>query len=115
MVSLLVTAPAESAPYLTSQLYATNYHLRHRMDILESLAQAAQELAQVDHSRQQEKQNLITPLEPEHWKTVVQQRIEKKTRRFGKGRPTAAAAESKNRFAPVASLFFFPLLSQYDT
>lgn len=111
MVALLVNAPSECAPYLTGRLYATNYHLRHRMDILEVLAQAAQELAEPEKGKKV--QPVVMALEAENWRAVVDERVERKTRRFGKGRQIETP-EAKNRFAPVAALFFFPLLSNYD-
>ena len=50
----------------------------------------------------------------QHWRDVVQARIENKTRRFVKGRKMPLPDEVANRFAPVAGYFIFPLLQFFD-
>ncbi|ESO81979.1 hypothetical protein LOTGIDRAFT_135529 [Lottia gigantea] len=118
MVALAVHCPVEVSEYLTSQFYEKNYNLRQRMDILEVLSAAAQELAKpVDKSKVKEKPKVeeIKPnLDPESWREIVDKRIESKTRRFIKGRSKPEPVAVANRFAPVAGNFFFPLLRFFD-
>ncbi len=52
--------------------------------------------------------------EPQHWRDIVQQRIDKKTRRFAHGPSQPEATPTSNKFAPVAGYFFFPLLRNFD-
>lgn len=116
MVAATASCPLPIAGYLTKEFYSPNYSLRQRMDILDVLAAAAAEL-----SKPPSKANAKDPQSPinvskvdkaENWQTVIAERLEKKTRRFGKkGNPKAGA----NRFAPVAGHFFFPLLQGFDS
>ncbi|XP_055955062.1 telomere length regulation protein TEL2 homolog isoform X2 [Patella vulgata] len=118
MVALAVECPVEVAGYLSSQFYERNYNLRQRMDILEVLSAAAQELAKpVDKNRVRQHQPVkeIKPVkESDDWREIVEKRIEGKTRRFIKGRTQPEPAQVANRFAPVAGHFFFPLLNKVD-
>ncbi|KAK1162762.1 hypothetical protein AOXY_G17703 [Acipenser oxyrinchus oxyrinchus] len=128
MVSLTVTDTLAVTGYLTTEFYSLNYSLRQRLDILEVLALAAQDLSQPTSANSAPSSHkpppLIQPVSTEtapdlqgtaqHWRQVVDQRIESKTRRFGKGAPRTGSSASPSRFAPVAGCFFFPLLSNYD-
>jgi len=124
MVSLSVTIPALVAEYLGAEFYGRNYNIRQRMDILDVLAAAATELAEppktVPSSSTATAENFsLVPVtestaEHVHWSEVVQQRIEAKTRRFGKGQQKPALASAANRFAAVAGSFFYPLLQHFD-
>ncbi|KAK6187771.1 hypothetical protein SNE40_005723 [Patella caerulea] len=118
MVALAVECPVEVAGYLSSQFYERNYNLRQRMNILEVLSAAAQELAKpVDKSRVRQPKPVeeIKPSkESDDWREIVEKRIEGKTRRFIKGRTQPEPAQVANRFAPVAGHFFFPLLKHFD-
>uniref|UniRef100_H9GLD5 Telomere length regulation protein TEL2 homolog n=2 Tax=Anolis carolinensis TaxID=28377 RepID=H9GLD5_ANOCA len=120
MTAIVVTDPIPVAQYLTSEFYSVNYSLRQRMDILDVLAMAAQELSrpvspeskqppQSDGSRIQ-----FTGSSPSDWRKVVDERIKSKTRRFAKGRSQAGPRWAPNRFGPVAGHFFFPLLQNFD-
>ncbi|XP_061169195.1 telomere length regulation protein TEL2 homolog [Saccostrea echinata] len=120
LVALAVYAPEQVSKYLTTQFYERNYNLRQRMDILEVLGAAAQELSQPSESQPMEKgkpSNKITALDSENssegWREIVKQRIESKTRRFGRGSRKEVVA-TKNKFAPVAGCFFYPLMANYD-
>ncbi|XP_069036917.1 telomere length regulation protein TEL2 homolog [Lepisosteus oculatus] len=123
MVALAVTDPIPVAEFLTTEFFALNYSLCHRMDILEVLVRSAQELSQPITAQQppslriQPVATAVTsdphgPALP--WRQVVDQRIESKTRRFSKGARRPAGSAPPSRFAPVAGHFFFPLLRNYD-
>ncbi|MBN3306405.1 TELO2 protein, partial [Amia calva] len=136
MVAVTVSDPLPVTEFLTSEFFALNYSLRQRLDILEVLALSAQELSEPTPGKDRPSpriQSIATtaPLDPcgsspLHWRRVVEQRIESKTRRFGKARPSPpqlgynshstrpAVSAAPNRFAPVAGHFFFPLLRNYD-
>ncbi|XP_072168073.1 telomere length regulation protein TEL2 homolog [Diadema setosum] len=128
MVALTVNCPVEATEYLTREFYDRNYNIRQRMDILEVLAAAAQELSRPaeDPAPPPAKERRVELLEPmgggggdregdaENWRNIVQRRIESKTRRFAKGPSKPAASPVVNRFAPVAGHFFFPLMKAYD-
>jgi len=123
MVSLAVTIPAPIAEYLGGEFYARNYNIRQRMDILDVLAAAASELAEPpkttsSSSATDENSSLVPAAENSteraNWSEVVRQRIEAKTRRFGKGRQCPSTESAANRFAGVAGSFFYPLLQHFD-
>jgi len=123
MVSLAVTVPAIVAEYLGAEFYARNYNIRQRMDILDVLAAAATELAEppktTSSSSATDKKSSLTPVtesstQPVNWTEVVRERIEAKSRRFGKGRQCPPSASAANRFATVAGSFFYPLLRHFD-
>ncbi|XP_053132126.1 telomere length regulation protein TEL2 homolog isoform X2 [Hemicordylus capensis] len=122
LVAIAATDPVPVAQYLTSEFYSLNYSLRQRMDILDVLAMAAQELSQSVTSMTKQLPN------PKHssiqilsgnssspdWRKVVDERIQSKTRRFAKGSTRAQPAFAPNKFGPVAGHFFFPLLQNFD-
>ncbi|XP_022092323.1 telomere length regulation protein TEL2 homolog [Acanthaster planci] len=126
MVAATVLCPIQASQYLTTEFYDRNYNIRQRLDVLEVLAAAAQELSQpleatapcsgIQKPRRPLTQAAPNPSEEaEHWRDIVQKRIESKTRRFAKGRSTPAPIPIASRFAPVAGYFFFPLLKSYDS
>ncbi|XP_078610925.1 telomere length regulation protein TEL2 homolog [Branchiostoma floridae x Branchiostoma japonicum] len=124
MVATTVFCPLQVSQYLTSEFYAPNYTIIQRLDMLEVLVGAAQELSQPMEQKKATRpeplvQLLPTPddqaREPQHWREVVQKRIEKKTRRFGKGASKPDPTPVPNRFHTVAGHFFFPLLKNYDS
>jgi len=122
IVSLAVTIPALIAEYLGSEFYARNYNIRQRIDILDVLAAAATELAELPKtasspSATDENSSLAPATEDstqQNWSEIVRQRIEAKTRRFGKGRQCPPPVSAPNRFAGVAASFFYPLLQNFD-
>nr|XP_055220880.1 telomere length regulation protein TEL2 homolog isoform X3 [Gorilla gorilla gorilla] len=129
LVAVTVTDPAPVADYLTSQFYALNYSLRQRMDILDVLTLAAQELSRpgcLGRTPQPGSPSPNTPCLPEaavsqpgsavasDWRVVVEERIRSKTRRLSKGGPRQGPAGSPSRFSSVAGHFFFPLLQRFD-
>ncbi|XP_068965009.1 telomere length regulation protein TEL2 homolog isoform X2 [Petaurus breviceps papuanus] len=128
LVAVTVTDPVQVAQYLTSQFYAMNYSLRQRMDILDVLVLAAQELSS---PRSLEKAKISGPPEPgvhllpapptpslnkapDDWRRIVEERLKKKTRRFAKGSSRASIANGPNKFNSVVGYFFFPLIERFD-
>ncbi|XP_022246776.1 telomere length regulation protein TEL2 homolog isoform X3 [Limulus polyphemus] len=116
LVAVLTKHPKEVALYLTDQFYDRNYNIRQRLDILEVLASASQELSKVhvqvtasDHQsfHSDVKHNTVW------WKELVEKRIENKTRIISKGKKVEPQGK-ENKFADVAGYFFFPLLHFYD-
>ncbi|XP_058426377.1 telomere length regulation protein TEL2 homolog isoform X4 [Diceros bicornis minor] len=90
LVSVTVTDPARVAEYLTSQFYAVNYSLRQRMDILDVLTLAAQELSRPGRLGRTPQHGSPGPTSQPGsaaapaWRAVVEERIRSKTRRFSK-------------------------------
>ncbi|XP_016063571.1 PREDICTED: telomere length regulation protein TEL2 homolog isoform X2 [Miniopterus natalensis] len=120
LVAVTVTDPARVAEYLTSQFYAINYSLRQRMDILDVLTLAAQELSRPGRlGRASPCGSLGAASQPRcagaaSWRAVVDERIRGKTRRFSKGASRQGPAGSPNEFNSVAGYFFFPLIQGFD-
>ncbi|XP_061455954.1 telomere length regulation protein TEL2 homolog [Rhineura floridana] len=122
LVAIAVTDPIPVAQYLTSEFYSLNYSLRQRMDILDVLAMAAQELSrpfspkpkQLPSPKHPSIQILSSNTSSPDWQKVVDERIKSKTRRFAKGHSQPEPPSAPNRFGPVAGHFFFPLLQNFD-
>ncbi|XP_059147318.1 telomere length regulation protein TEL2 homolog [Physella acuta] len=118
LVALAVTSPANVAEFLCSQFYEKNYSLRQRMDILEVLGNAAEELSTPEKQKDDSKTKKIVEIspnfDPSDWRQVVQKRIDSNTRRFVHGRSKPEPVPTLNRFAPVASQFFYPLMTKVD-
>ncbi|XP_068161549.1 telomere length regulation protein TEL2 homolog [Antennarius striatus] len=121
MVALTVTDPIPVTQYLTTEFYSLNYSLRQRLDILEVLALAAQELSKpiadpsIHPSLHARTELSSYPGDnPAHWRQEVEKRIQSKTRRFRKAPTQPVAKATPNLYAPVAGHFFFPLLRNYD-
>ncbi|XP_066054153.1 telomere length regulation protein TEL2 homolog [Chamaea fasciata] len=121
-VAVLTTDPIPVAKYLTSQFYSLNYSLRQRMDILDVLVLAAQELScpkfhgKTKHSGAQ-KPCIQLPLgsdSSKDWRRIVDERIKNKTRRFSMGQSHVELASHPNKFSSVAGYFFFPLIQHFD-
>ncbi|KAM5131067.1 telomere length regulation protein TEL2 homolog isoform 1-T1 [Callospermophilus lateralis] len=129
LVAVTVTDPAQVAEHLTSQFYALNYSLRQRMDILDVLTLAAQELSRPGRLGRSPQHSSLGPgtqcspaltasqsgsvMVPD-WRVVVENRIRSKTRHFSKGSPWQEPAGGPNEFASVAGCFFFPLIHHFD-
>ncbi|XP_008068497.1 telomere length regulation protein TEL2 homolog [Carlito syrichta] len=129
LVAVTITDPARVTEYLTSQFYALNYSLRQRMDILDVLTLAAQELSRPGRPGRAPQPGSPNPgtrclpaqaasrpgstVAPD-WRLVVEERIRSKTRRFSKGPPRQGAAGDPNEFNSVAGYFFFPLIQRFD-
>lgn len=122
MVALTVTDCIPVAHYLTTEFYSLNYSLRQRLDILEVLALAAQELSKPVTEKKAASISSATTAEstpypgdnPVHWQQVVEKRIQSKTKRLTKKAAQPVTKATPNRYAPVAGHFFFPLLKNYD-
>ncbi|NWS57159.1 TELO2 protein, partial [Chunga burmeisteri] len=121
-VAVLTTDPIPVAKYLTSQFYSLNYSLRQRMDILDVLVLAAQELSypkshgKTKHSGAPKPCNQLLPGSDssKDWRRIVDERIKSKTRRFATGQSQVELASGPNEFNSVAGHFFFPLLQHFD-
>uniref|UniRef100_A0A3P8SEQ0 Telomere length regulation protein TEL2 homolog n=1 Tax=Amphiprion percula TaxID=161767 RepID=A0A3P8SEQ0_AMPPE len=122
MVALTVTDCIPVTQYLTTEFYSLNYSLRQRLDILEVLTVAAQELSKPITDKRDpsigpaatSELNTYPGDNPVHWQQVVEKRIQSKTKHFSKGATKPPAKATPNRYAPVAGHFFFPLLRNYD-
>ncbi|XP_036081135.1 telomere length regulation protein TEL2 homolog isoform X4 [Rousettus aegyptiacus] len=120
LVAVTVTDPARVAEYLTSQFYAVNYSLRQRMDILDVLTLAAQELSRPGRLKRTPQRSSLDPTSQSGctvtpaWRAVVDERVRSKTRHFSKGSPRRGPAGSPNEFNSVAGYFFFPLIQRFD-
>ncbi|XP_009073274.1 PREDICTED: telomere length regulation protein TEL2 homolog [Acanthisitta chloris] len=121
-VAVLTTDPIPVTKYLTSQFYSLNYSLRQRMDILDVLVLAAQELScpklhgKTKHSGAQKPLIQLLPGSDssKDWRRIVDERIQSKTRRFATGQSQVEVASSPNKFNSVAGHFFFPLIQHFD-
>ncbi|XP_039992125.1 telomere length regulation protein TEL2 homolog isoform X2 [Xiphias gladius] len=122
MVALTATDCVPVTQYLTTEFYSLNYSLRQRLDILEVLAHAAQELSKPVTEKRDPSTGTAASTDlipypgdnPVHWRQVVEKRIQSKTKRLRKGATQPPAKATPNRYAPVAGHFFFPLLRNYD-
>uniref|UniRef100_A0A671WUK8 Telomere length regulation protein TEL2 homolog n=1 Tax=Sparus aurata TaxID=8175 RepID=A0A671WUK8_SPAAU len=122
MVAVTVTDCIPVTQYLTTEFYSLNYSLRQRLDILEVLAMAAQELSKPITEKRDPSVGIVASTDltpypgdnPVHWRQEVEKRIQSKTKRLRKGATQPPAKATPNRYAPVAGHFFFPLLRNYD-
>ncbi|NWV82990.1 TELO2 protein, partial [Dasyornis broadbenti] len=121
-VAVLITDPIPVAKYLTSQFYSLNYSLCQRMDILDVLVLAAQELScpkfhgKTRHSDGQKPCVQLLPGSDssKDWRRIVDERIKNKTRRFAVAQSHVELASHPNEFNSVAGHFFFPLIQHFD-
>ncbi|NXL86570.1 TELO2 protein, partial [Alectura lathami] len=121
-VAVLTTDPVPVAQYLTSQFYSLNYSLRQRMDILDVLVLAAQELSHPKAHGKTKHPGAPNPCiqllpgsdSSKDWRRIVDERIKSKTRRFAKGQSQAELPAAPNEFSSVAGHFFFPLIQNFD-
>ncbi|XP_045849642.1 telomere length regulation protein TEL2 homolog isoform X3 [Meles meles] len=120
LVAVAVTDPAPVAEYLTSQFYAVNFSLRQRMDVLDVLTLAAQELSRPGRLPKAPQCGSLSPgSQPSStpapaWRAVVEERIRSKTRRFSQSSARRGPDARPNEFNLVAGCFFFPLLRHFD-
>nr|XP_025732811.1 telomere length regulation protein TEL2 homolog isoform X1 [Callorhinus ursinus]XP_025732952.1 telomere length regulation protein TEL2 homolog isoform X1 [Callorhinus ursinus] len=118
LVAVVVTDPAPVAEYLTSQFYALNFSLRQRIDILDVLTLAAQELSRPGRLPPQcgspSPTSQPSSTQAPAWRAVVQERIRSKTRRFSQRSPGRGPDAGPNEFNLVAGYFFFPLIRHFD-
>uniref|UniRef100_T1ITV4 Rho GDP-dissociation inhibitor 3 n=1 Tax=Strigamia maritima TaxID=126957 RepID=T1ITV4_STRMM len=118
LVAALVCSPVKVAIYLTRQFSEPNYSLRQRLDILEVLTAAAQELSEPTNANNSQEMSensqspALVPQKIDDWKEIIAKRIASKTKYFHKAKKTPNAIAS--RFAPVAGYFFFDLMRNFD-
>ena len=124
MVAVTIRCPQQIACYLTEEFFAPNYNLQQRMDMLNVLADAAQQLSaptEITKTRTVPRKfplpqaDALKSLQavPE-WQKIVQERIEGKTKRISKGPSCPQPKGVINKFAGVAGFFFFPLMKNFD-
>ncbi|NXX40887.1 TELO2 protein, partial [Tricholaema leucomelas] len=121
-VAVLTTDPIPVAQYLTSQFYSLNYSLRQRVDILDVLVLAAQELScpksqgKTKHSVAPKPGIQLLPGSDssKDWRRIVDERIKSKTRRIATGQAQVELPSGPNEFNSVAGHFFFPLIQHFD-
>ena len=138
LLSLVVECPALVGPQLLRSFYSQSMTLQAKLEVLEVAVAAAEQLSGRPLPSPSTSTNLsLTPssshpllpapspipsptppslggreaalLTREQHTQVIAQRVEAKTRRWGRTR--AAPPTTVNRFAPIAHLFFFPLIS----
>ncbi|KAG8433146.1 hypothetical protein GDO86_017437 [Hymenochirus boettgeri] len=124
LVALAVTDPVPVSQYVTNEFYSLNYSLRQRMDILDVLASAAQELSEEpplakttwtgSSSAGSQSTGTWKAEGLTDWRKVIEERIATKTRRFTKGLSTPTQVSTPNRYHAVAGYFFFPLIQNFD-
>ena len=123
MVAIATRCPRQIAGYLTEEVFAANYNLQQRIDMLDVLTSSAQQLAvPVELLKERPRPSKFQISKPKaimsedkapNWQAIVQERIESKTRRFGRGSAPVPQAVA-NKFADVAGNFFYPLLRNFD-
>jgi len=124
MVAITTRCPVPVAIYLTEEFYGANYSIIKRLDILDVIAESAKELAQPNElsSEKATSKRFLSSTSTSHeniqeipeWKKTVQDRIDKKTRRFAKGPSKEQPKPVANKFAKVAGHFFYPLMKNFD-
>ncbi|XP_065310493.1 telomere length regulation protein TEL2 homolog [Dermacentor albipictus] len=112
-VTLAVNSPKVVATYLTEQFYGAHLNIRQRLDILEVLALASNQLASPPTAVPPVAEKSISSMADTHWQSVVMERVKAKTRIISKG-ATTIMKPAENRFSDVAGFFFYPLMSYYD-
>lgn len=125
MVSVTIRCPQQISCYLTAEFFAPNYNLQQRMDMLNVLADAAQQLsapAEVTKTRAVPRKfpfpqagSAKTAEGIPEWQKIVQERINSKTKRFVNGPSKPQPKAVANKFAGVAGFFFFPLMKNFDS
>ena len=125
MVSVMTRCPEQIACYLTEEFFAPNYNLQQRMDILNVLADAAQQLstpAEITKTKAVPRRFPLPQAESykslqavPDWQKIVQERIDAKTKKFTKGPSHPQPKPIANKFASVAGYFFFPLMKNFDS
>ncbi|VDM56690.1 unnamed protein product [Angiostrongylus costaricensis] len=110
VVSCLVMRP-EIAPKLGDTVFSRNCTFFHRHLILKAFLTAAKELAQFSMEPSTKNFAEVSKSQKEKvndWRAIVEARIRSNTRRFTTAKKPQVL--TPNKFAPVATLFFYPLL-----
>jgi hypothetical protein len=127
LISMTVVAPSSVPHYLISEFYSRNISMSTRLDVLDVLCKASQEISGRSSGKQSVQKsledsfsvmNIIVPQEVQdiqsNWKSIVQTRIEQKTRRFASQTKVESVSAAPNEFGKYASNFFFPLIECFD-
>ena len=112
LATVCALAPAQTLPYMCSQALEREQLLQSRIDVLQAMTSAAQELSErgSGYQRPQLAKKLLQDQTQSSLETRTIQSL--KTRRWGYRRDPLAAAK-RNAFAPYALQFFSPLLFGY--
>jgi telomere length regulation protein len=116
MIALCVCSPKSVASYLSSQFYQQNHTIRQRLDILEVLLSASQELSSNTQKANKPHMSELSLAQKEviiaekHWTEVIKSRTDAKTRVLSHKTKTLEENAFINRFAQFAGYFFFPLM-----
>ena len=114
-VAIACIYPAQSAEFLCQEFHADvgTYSISHRILILDVLSEAAETLSSLKPEK--ETKSIVVKKkksrELESAEEVIRKRLEAKTRYFHSHK--SFRVEQLNKFAHVASYFFFPLLYGY--
>lgn len=105
-------APTQTLPYLCNQALEREQLLQSRIDVLQAMTSAAQELSERGGGYRQShaSKTLLREQSEDNLKTRTMQSL--KTRRWGYRRDPLVAPK-RNLFAPYALAFFSPLLFGY--
>lgn len=96
-------------------MYILKYIISISACFFKVLATAAQELSQpAEQPVINSSDKKMVEVEEDTWQSIVQKRIETKTRRFSKGKSKPELQKTMNRFAPVAGHFLYPLMTRFD-
>ncbi|KAJ3298412.1 TEL2, telomere maintenance protein 2 [Borealophlyctis nickersoniae] len=115
LTSLVVQVPTRAPRYLINYFYERNYSISQRLDVLACLGLAAMELGS-SHKDEGSSAASTPGTTPQSTDPVdeVTERIRAKTRRFSRKSLVPAKKTQMNRFASVASGFFFPLVGRFQ-
>lgn len=118
LIAVCVSQPIESAQFLTSEFYRTNYSVVQRLDMLHVISTAVQELSYRPVSTTSSIEDTISAQQVvsdnQDWRQVVSRRIEANTRRFSSSGHRHEPVKYQNCFSSLAGFFFFPLAEKLD-
>jgi hypothetical protein len=103
MVHLLGRASNRIIPYLVDTFYEGQLSLGQRMDILRWISQTAWKKAFPEEE---------TFVEKDAIQTLLSQKLESQTRRWGSGKVTVKSV--KNAFGPLYERYFYPLIRRFE-
>lgn len=116
LTSLLTREPQKMSSFLIQQFYTSDYSIRHRLDILQTIRNAVFKLSSVeveptpnDNSGRLETEKKNIP----EWRRIVDARVLAKTK-FYRSAKIKRDSPVVNRFASVCGCFFFPFLTEFD-
>lgn len=124
-LTIVCKCPRMASEFLCQQFFEENFTINQRLDILEIISSSATRLAKPDYDNfeshrkqlprprlQQYAKNSKVQDEKPEWKAIVDERVQKKTRRFNSGNRKEIEAK-ENRLSTVIGSFFFPLMKKF--